>query len=70
MELPSHSQLLLPLLQVIGEHGGKLRASEAVCAISDKLQLGSDITSAVAQIGAQEVNLFSRRVRWVRRDKP
>ena len=68
MDLPSHSQLLLPLLQVIGEHGGKLRASEAVCAISDKLQLGSDITSAVAHIGAQEVNLFSRRVRWVRQD--
>jgi hypothetical protein len=60
--------LLLPLLEVIGEAGGKLRAAEAVYAVSEKLQLGADITSKAARIGEQEVNLFSRRVRWVRQD--
>jgi hypothetical protein len=68
MQLPSHSQLLLPLLQVIAVAGGKLRAGEAVNAVSGKLQLGAEITSQAARIGEQEVNLFSRRVRWVRQD--
>ncbi len=67
-QLPSHSQLLLPLMQVLNDHGGQLNASEAVDAVSQRIALPNQIASHTEKIGQQNVNLFARRVRWVRQD--
>ena len=55
-------------MQVLNDHGGQLNASEAVDAVSQRIALPNQIASHTEKIGQQSVNLFARRVRWVRQD--
>lgn len=67
IHLPPHSQLLLPLLEVIKDGGGAMGASDACDALAEKLGLPDHIRSATREVGGQaNVNLWARRVRWVR----
>lgn len=66
--LPAHSQLLLPLLEVLAANNGKLKANQAVEAVAEKLSIPEELRSQTTKVGTQKVNLFARRVRWVRQD--
>ena len=66
--LPPHSQLLLPLLEILAENQGKLKANHAVEALAEKLSIPEEIRSQTTTVGNRKVNLFARRVRWVRQD--
>jgi DNA modification methylase len=64
--LPSHNQLVLPLLTVLEENEG-MKAKDAAEAMAEKLDLGSDLTT-LTQGGpdGRRMNIWQRRVRWVR----
>lgn len=68
MQLPSHSQLLFPLVEVLADNGGTMKAGDAVEALIEKLNVPQEVASQTAVVGGQTVNLFARRVRWVRQD--
>ncbi len=65
--LPSQRQLVLPLLDVCHQAGGRLRASGAYDALEAQLQLGEDALSQTVQSGkGKTVSKFRQRVRWAR----
>jgi DNA modification methylase len=55
-------------MQVLNKHGGRLRASDAVEAVSEYIGLPNEVATHAEKVGQQIVNLFARRVRWVRQD--
>jgi len=64
--LPPHSQLTLPLLSVLEETSG-MKAKDAAAAVAEKLGLTSSVTSQTeVQPDGSRMNLWARRVRWVR----
>ena len=68
LQLPTQQQLLFPLLQVL-EKNGPMRACDAAEAVADRLEISSAARSLrVAMKGGQEVNVFQRKVRWVRQN--
>lgn len=66
--LPSHKQLLLPVMKSIDALGGSATARDVVNAVADELHLPSEIRNARGIVSGRKVNLFARRVRWVRQD--
>jgi site-specific DNA-methyltransferase (cytosine-N4-specific) len=66
LTLPTHTQLTLPLLSVLNEHPG-LSPKNAAVAVAEKLGLDSSVTDTKVTLSSgDEVNVFQRRVRWVR----
>lgn len=66
--LPTQSQLFLPLLHVLREHG-PLSASDACDAVAEKVGLSDEARMAFGEMAdGQKVNLFDRRVRWTRQN--
>lgn len=66
--LPPHRQLALPLLQVLQECG-PLSPRQAADAVAEKLSLPADVRGATKPLPGYSrngVNLFERRLRWVR----
>lgn len=65
--LPSHSQLLLPVMESVAELGGSARAGDVIDLVAERLGLPEELRelSAPADRG-RPVNLFARRARWVR----
>lgn len=67
--LPSHQQLLFPLLKAIENEGGSASARDAINAIAEQLELPAEARKLSAPVDrGRETNLLSRRVRWVRQD--
>lgn len=67
-DLPSHKQLLLPVMESVRDLGGAARSRDVVGAVADKLELPDEVRNARGVVSGREVNLFARRVRWVRQD--
>lgn len=68
MQLPSHKQLLLPVMKSIDALGGSANARDIVDAVAENLQLPQEVRNAQGVVSGRKVNLFARRVRWVRQD--
>lgn len=68
MKLPSHKQLLLPVIQTVDKLGGSASPRDVVEAVADHLELSDDVRNARGSVSGRDVNLFARRVRWVRQD--
>jgi len=68
MKLPSHKQLLLPVIQTVEKLGGSASPYDVVEAVADHLELPDEIRNARGPVSGRDVNLFARRVRWVRQD--
>src|SRR5215831_5766038 len=66
--LPSHKQLLLPVMKILDDLGGSARAHDVVDAVAQELDLPPEIRNANGVVSGRKVNLFARRVRWVRQD--
>jgi site-specific DNA-methyltransferase (cytosine-N4-specific) len=67
MGIPSQTQLLFPLMEVL-EENGPMRARDACAAVADKLQLPSEVRNIVISRDGWHgpTNLLDRRVRWTR----
>jgi len=68
VDIPSHSQLSLPLLEALKEHG-PLSPSKVADAVADRLGLPSEVRNArrpMPSYSRDGVNLFERRLRWIR----
>jgi site-specific DNA-methyltransferase (cytosine-N4-specific) len=68
MTLPSHKQLILPVMQAVEDLGGKASPRDVVEAVADYLELPDAVRHYRGTVSGREVNLFARRVRWVRQD--
>lgn len=68
MKLPSHKQLLLPVIQTVDQLGGSASPRDVVEAVADHLALPDTVRNARGIVSGRDVNLFARRVRWVRQD--
>jgi DNA modification methylase len=66
MALPSNTQLMLPLLQTLQERGGSARPRDLYGDIADQLGVTAEERSATVNIGKRKINVFERRLRWVR----
>jgi site-specific DNA-methyltransferase (cytosine-N4-specific) len=66
--LPSHKQLLLPVLQAVESLGGSASPRDVVDLVAEELQLPKEIRHYHGEVSGREINLFARRVRWVRQD--
>lgn len=66
--LPSHKQLLLPVLQAVEAMGGSAVPRDVVDAVAEELKIPDHIRHYRGVVSGREVNLFARRVRWVRQD--
>lgn len=66
--LPSHKQLLLPVMKSIDALGGSASAKDVVNAVADEMNLDTEVRNARGIVSGRKVNLFARRVRWVRQD--
>ena len=65
--LPSQSQLVLPLIEVCKDAGGKLRAQEAYEALQSRLNLSAEVLTETVNGGnGTKVSKFRQRVRWAR----
>jgi len=61
-KLPSHNQLLLPLLQTLQEQGGSAKPSNLYPALEERF----DIDTSEVEKFSKTDNRFRHRVRWVR----
>lgn len=66
--LPSHKQLLLPVMESLQKRGGSAEAKDVVNDVAERLQLSTAVREAKGIVSGRTVNLFARRVRWVRQD--
>jgi DNA modification methylase len=66
MPLPSQTQLMLPLLESLNEHGGAARPRELYDGLADKLNLRAEVRNRIIAYGGRSTNEFERRVRWTR----
>lgn len=65
--LPSHTQLLLPLLDVLREAGSALRPAEAAERVADRMGLAEAVRAASVSVKSYNgCNALRRRLRWVR----
>ena len=66
LTLPTQTELLLPLLNVLRENG-QMRAKDACDAVAEKIGLPAATRRHVEEVGpcGQEANLFDRKVRWL-----
>lgn len=60
----SQNQMILPLLQSLRESGGKARTADLCNAVADKLNVPQTVRQETVKIAGEDVNLFSRTVRW------
>lgn len=58
------SQLVLPLLDAVGEAGGRASASDVYDAVAGKIGLPAELRTARSAIRGQSFNAFERDVRW------
>lgn len=58
------SQLVLPLLEAMGEAGGRASASDVYDDVATRIGLDAGFRSARAAAGGQSFNAFERDVRW------
>ena len=65
MALPSHTQLMLPLLQTLKNKGGTARPRDLYDETADQFNLSDEDRNSTASIGARKVNAFERRLRCV-----
>lgn len=63
---PTHSQLMLPLLQTLKELGGMARPRDLYDRIAERTHIAENVRREVAEVGGQTVNLFERHIRWAR----
>jgi site-specific DNA-methyltransferase (cytosine-N4-specific) len=67
MELPTQTQLILPLLETIHEAGGCASPGAIYDELAARLRITDEARNATSQRGDRgAVNLFERRVRWTR----
>ncbi len=67
VKLPPHSQLMLPMLEVIRERGGSARPKETAAALAERFHLPEELTSARGSLPCRrDFNLWERHVRWCR----
>jgi len=66
MSLPSHTQLMLPLLQTLKDKGGAARPCDLYDEIADQFELSDEDRNGTVNAGQRKVNAFDRRLRWVR----
>jgi len=64
--IPAHTQLLLPLLEELKAQGGQARPRDLYDGVAERVGLEPEARRATVPVGHQDVNLFERRVRWVR----
>jgi site-specific DNA-methyltransferase (cytosine-N4-specific) len=67
-DLPSHKQLLLPVMNAVKRLGGSAPPREVVDVVAEDLELPAEVRNYTGVVSGREVNLFARRVRWVRQD--
>ena len=63
---PTHSQLMLPLLQTIEELGGEARPKEVYSVIAERMRIPDEVRNETTAAGGQTVNVFERHIRWAR----
>ena len=66
MSLPSHTQLMLPLLQTLKDKGGAAHPKDLYDEIAGQLNLSDEDRHGIVKVGTRKVNAFERRVRWTR----
>ncbi len=66
MSLPTQTQMMLPLLEALEESGGAAKPGALYDTIAAKLNLSTDIRTAMSGDDPKAFNLFERRVRWTR----
>jgi len=66
MSIPSHSQLMLPLLQTLKDKGGSARPRDLYNEIAEQFNLSDEDRDGTVNVGTRKVNAFERRVRWTR----
>lgn len=68
MTLPSHEQLLLPVLEAVDDLGGSAAPRDVVEHVADALELPDEVRYYCGMVSGRQINLFARRIRWVRQD--
>jgi site-specific DNA-methyltransferase (cytosine-N4-specific) len=69
MSLPKYEQLVLPLVELVGEHGGRITPREAYDALAHRIGLTEHDASLTVTGGqGRRVSAFKQRVRWARHD--
>ena len=66
MSIPSHTQLMLPLLQTLKDKGGSARPRYLYNEIAEQFNLSDEDRNGTVNVGTRKVNAFERRVRWTR----
>lgn len=68
-KLPTQTELLLPLLDVLRENG-RMRAKDACDAVAERINLPKEARDYHEEVGpcGQDANLFNRKVRWTRQN--
>lgn len=67
MKYPPHSQLLLPMLEIIAANGGSARPQQTAAALAERVGLSEAETEVRAPLAdGREFNVWERHVRWVR----
>ena len=66
MSIPSHTQLMLPLLQTLKDKGGSARPRDLYNEIAEQFNLSDEDRDGTVNVGTRKVNAFERRVRWTR----
>lgn len=71
VNLPKQQQILRPLLEVIGDHGGAMRCKEACAAVAEVMGVPNDIREMkgnypMSDWRRRDYPLCAHRVRWVR----
>lgn len=64
MERPSQAQILLPLLEVIRECGGRAKPAEVYPRVAAKLGVSNEVREHVGHTAAGPYRSFDRDVRW------
>ncbi len=65
--VPTHKQLLLPLLEALSEQGGAARPADVYDSVAEKAGIDEDIRDEKARFSdGQSANLWERHVRWAR----
>jgi site-specific DNA-methyltransferase (cytosine-N4-specific) len=60
--------MLLPLLKAIADAGGATDPRQVEDRLAEEFHVPQEVREQEAMFGGQKVNLFARRVRWVRQD--
>jgi DNA modification methylase len=66
--LPSHKQLLLPVLHAVQSLGGSATPRDVVRKVAEDLELTDKLEHYRGNVSGREIDLFARRIRWVRQD--